>query len=68
MTNETDRMSPVEVQKYLAGTDYPASKNELIEHAQENDADQRVFDMLNELPDKEYNSPADVSKELGNEE
>ena len=68
MTNGTDRMSPVEVQKYLAGTDYPASKNELIEHAQENDADQRVFDMLNELPDKEYNSPADVSKELGNEE
>ncbi|EKE18824.1 MAG: hypothetical protein ACD_9C00221G0005 [uncultured bacterium] len=61
-----EKIPPVELQKYLSGVDYPASKDQLIQAAQDNDADQEVFDTLNNLPDKEYESPAEVSMEMGN--
>lgn len=68
MDEQNVRVSPVEVQKYLSGTEYPATKDDLVQRAQDNDASQEVFDMLNQLPDKQYESPADVSKEIGNME
>ena len=57
--------SPIEVQKYLEGIEYPASKDELIQIAQDNDAGQEIFDTLNKLPDRDYESPTEVSMEIG---
>lgn len=58
--------SPAQIQQSLNGLDYPASKQELIRHAQNNkDKNDEVMDVLNQLPDKDYNSPVDVNKEVG---
>jgi Protein of unknown function (DUF2795). len=57
--------NPIQLQKYLSGIDYPASKQELIERAQEKGADDNVLSTLRSLPRDEFNSPNDVSEALG---
>lgn len=60
------RTSPTEVQKALKGADYPASRDDLIEVARENDAPDDVIDELEEnLDEEEYESPAAVMAEFG---
>jgi hypothetical protein len=51
----------IEVQKYLAGIDYPATKEQLIEHAQSRGASQDILQALASLPDGEYDGPNKVS-------
>ena len=58
--------SPAQIQKSLNELDYPASQNDLIKHANNNkDKNEEVMNVLNQLPDKDYNSPVDVTKEVG---
>ncbi len=57
--------SPIEVQKALKGMDYPAKKKDLIEKARENDAPKEVMQVLENLPEKEFENAVDVSKEFG---
>jgi hypothetical protein len=52
----------IEVQKYLSGVDYPASKDQLIEHAKKKGAPKDVVNELQEIPDGEYDGPNRVSK------
>ena len=59
--------SPIEVQKALKGMDYPAKKQDLIKKAKDNDAPQKVMHVLENLPDKEFESAVDVSKEFKGE-
>jgi hypothetical protein len=54
--------NPIQLQKNLAGMDYPASKDDLVKKAQENGADQEVVDQLKKLPDKEYSGPDQVTQ------
>lgn len=56
--------SPIEVQKALKGMDYPAKKQDLIKKAKDNDAPQKVMHVLENLPDKEFESAVDVSREF----
>ncbi|RXA20233.1 DUF2795 domain-containing protein [Methanosarcina sp. MSH10X1] len=56
--------SPIEVQKALKDMDYPASKEQLIQHAKKHEANKKVMQVLEELPDKQYENAADVSKEF----
>ncbi|HEY9671602.1 MAG TPA: DUF2795 domain-containing protein [Waterburya sp.] len=58
--------NPIQIQKHLKGVDYPASKEELIEHAQQQDADEDILSILEQLPDQEFETPAEVSKAIGN--
>lgn len=59
-------VSPAQIQERLDGVDYPASKQDLINHAGKGgDKNEEVMNILKQLPDKEYNSPVDVSKEVG---
>jgi hypothetical protein len=58
----------VEVQKSLKGASYPADKSSLRETAESNGADDDVLQALDALPEKEYGSPAEVSKAIGQEE
>ncbi|MCW3069744.1 MAG: hypothetical protein JWL67_2369 [Solirubrobacterales bacterium] len=58
--------SPAEVQKALKGADYPASREDLIDLARDNDAPEEVLDELEDgLEDDEYQSPAAVMADLG---
>ena len=51
----------IEVQKYLSGVDYPASKDELVQHARSQNAPDDVIEALESLPDGEYDGPNRVS-------
>ncbi len=54
-------VNPIQLQKFLGGIDYPVSKDELLDVAEEHGADKRVMDVLNGLPDRQYDSPTDVT-------
>ena len=58
-------VNPVQVEKFLKGVDYPATKEDLIRHAQQQGADQQVLESLKHLPDKTFEGPAGVSKAIG---
>ncbi len=58
---------PIETQKALKGMDYPAGKQEIIEKARDNKAPQEVIQILEDIPDREYENAADVSKEFRGE-
>ena len=57
-----DQPNPIQMQKFLAGVDYPARKDELVSHAQSHGADEKVLDLLKRMPDREYDGPNAVSK------
>jgi hypothetical protein len=57
--------SPITVEKYLKGLNYPASKQQLIDKAKENNAPEDVLLTLESLEEEEYHSPVDVSKAFG---
>jgi hypothetical protein len=57
-----DKPSPIELQKALAGVDYPARRGDLITHAQKYGADEEVLTGLRQIPDREYDGPNAVSK------
>jgi hypothetical protein len=58
-------VSPAEVEKYLKGVDYPASKEDLTKHAQQNGAPKEVIDLLKQLHEETYHRPTDVAKAIG---
>jgi hypothetical protein len=53
--------NPIQIQKFLGGIDYPATRETLISRAKESGADSNVLDALQNIPDKEYDSPTAVS-------
>ncbi|MGL5881192.1 MAG: DUF2795 domain-containing protein [Xenococcaceae cyanobacterium] len=58
--------NPVGVQQYLKGMDYPATKDDLIDYAEEKGAEDEILDLLEQLPeDEEYNTPIELNKALG---
>jgi hypothetical protein len=57
--------SPIQLQKYLGGIDYPTDKNTLIERARSNGAGEDVLQTLRGLPADRFNSPNDVSEAFG---
>lgn len=57
--------SPVEIAQTLRGMSFPADKQDLIEHASQNEADESVLGVLEELPEREYTNMADVEKAVG---
>ena len=61
----SNAVNPAQVQKFLAGIDYPCSKQDLIQTAQDEGADQNVLDTLKRLPDQKDNSPNDVAGQIG---
>jgi hypothetical protein len=58
-------ISPIDVQKALKGMDYPASKDEIVQRAEQNGAEREVVDALRKIPDRQYEGPSGVSKEVG---
>ncbi|WP_298251418.1 DUF2795 domain-containing protein [uncultured Arthrobacter sp.] len=58
--------SPIDLQKALGGMEYPASKDDLVKHAKDNGADPSVMETLQGLPDRQFDSPADVNKDASN--
>lgn len=57
--------NPIQVQKYLSGVDYPCDKSDLVEHARSEDAPREVIEALDGIRAGTYETPADVSEQLG---
>jgi predicted outer membrane protein len=65
MENIMPHVNPVQIQKFLKGLDYPASKGDLLEKAKSAGADENVCASLEQLPEQEFQTPADVSQAFG---
>ncbi|MEA1673613.1 DUF2795 domain-containing protein [Nitrospirillum sp. BR 11163] len=65
MTRGLGGHSPANVAHYLRGVDFPADKQALIRKAKENGAEGEVLDMLEAMPDADYETAADVMKGYG---
>lgn len=62
------KVNPIQLQKYLKGVDYPVSKEDLINHAKQQGADQDALSALEQIADQEYETPTEVSKAIGETE
>lgn len=60
----TDMPNPIQVQKFLGGLDYPVDKSTIVERARTSGADEPVLDVLQDIADREYETPTEVSEEL----
>ena len=60
-------ISAADLQVYLRGIDYPAGRQDLVAHAQKNNAPESVITILGGFSDRTYRSAAEVSQEFGRE-
>lgn len=60
----SDTPNPIQVQKYLGGMDYPASKETILESARDSGADDNVLQALEAIPDGDYDAPTAVSSAI----
>ena len=69
-TAATSSISAAAIAKVLSGIDFPKKKNSLKEYAKKNASNvevedkDRILDIIDKLPDKEYNNMADVEKSI----
>jgi hypothetical protein len=54
-------VSPIDIQKALSGMDYPASKQDIVAHAERQGAGSEVLEALRKIEDREYEGPSGVS-------
>ena len=52
----------IRVQKFLGGIRYPATKQQLVDHARGNQANDAALSALSGMPEREYNGPDEVSR------
>jgi hypothetical protein len=64
-SGKAGHVSPAIVEKYLAGMHYPAEKKNLVNNAESKNAPSDVMDLIKKSPEKTYNSPIDITKEIG---
>lgn len=57
--------SPANIAKQLGGIDFPASKDDLVRHAQKGGCDEDAMEIIKQMPQQEYGSMADVMKGVG---
>jgi hypothetical protein len=53
-----------EIERFLYGMQYPASKNDLNKKARDNQAPDVIIDLINNLPQRRFCSPGDVSRAI----
>lgn len=58
------KISPIDLQKCLSGISYPSSRDDVVSTARDNGADDAMLEALNDLPDREFSGPDDVSQAL----
>ncbi|KTD17129.1 DUF2795 domain-containing protein [Legionella jordanis] len=57
-------INPIEVQKYLKGINFPASKQNIIDCAKKNGAPSEVVDTIKNIKEEQFSSPTDISKHI----
>ena len=54
----------IRVQRFLGGIHYPATKQQLMDQARGNQADDEALTALKGLPEREYGSPDELSRAI----
>ena len=57
-------VSPIDIQKALGGIDHPATKDDIVEHAQDHGGGDDVVEALQGIDDREYDGPSGVSESV----
>lgn len=60
-----DFMTYSHVSNFIKGISFPCSKQDLIDDAEENDAPDSILNMLEKLPERQYESVNDVIESVG---
>lgn len=64
MTQKHEAPNAIQVQKFLGGLDYPVGKEELLQKAKQEGADDNILEILEKILEQEYSSPVAVSREV----
>lgn len=67
MTRGIGGQSPANVQNFLKGASYPASREDLVQCAGNNGAPAEVMEILKRLPRDNFGGPQDVMKAYSEE-
>lgn len=67
MTRGVGGHGPANIMKHLEGIDFPATKEDVLDHAQSGPGPdtEDVMEILRQIPGKEYASPAEIMEEIG---
>ncbi|MFD3508596.1 DUF2795 domain-containing protein [Nocardia sp. NPDC058666] len=57
--------TPIQVEKYLGGVNYPVGRDTLVATAEQHSAPGPVISALQSLPDEQFASPIQVSEAIG---
>lgn len=63
-----DKPAVNEVTKNLSGVNFPAKKEDLVAHAKDQGADGDVVQAIQDLPQNEFHTMADVMKAFGEQD
>ncbi|MBH8574584.1 DUF2795 domain-containing protein [Nostocaceae cyanobacterium CENA369] len=58
------KVNPVQLEKNLNALKYPLTKKDLVRYAEEKGVDEQVMRTLKNLPTKQYETLADISKSM----
>ncbi|SFR61711.1 Protein of unknown function [Marinobacter daqiaonensis] len=64
-TSDPEKRVDTQAHDAIAGLEFPASRDELVEQARAHGADPRIIDTLEHIPEGTYFSSEDVLKDLG---
>ena len=53
-------VSPSNIAHFLKGIDFPATKQDMIDYADDNNAPEEIIDIIDNLPDVEFQSMTEV--------
>ena len=62
---QTEKATPIQVQAFLEGIEYPLDKDDLLRLADERGANADVRATIERLPDRRFEDPTDVSRAVG---
>ncbi|MBI2268410.1 MAG: DUF2795 domain-containing protein [Candidatus Blackburnbacteria bacterium] len=68
LTNTNPMPTYAEVEAFLEGITYPATKDQLIEYATQQRADDNILAILERLPEETYESSSEVEDALSEQE
>ena len=54
----------IRVHKFISGIHYPATKQQLVDKARGNQADDEALSALTGMPEREYSGPDEVSRAI----
>jgi Protein of unknown function (DUF2795) len=65
MAQSQAHVSPAQLAHYLKGIEFPASKRDLKADARKNQAPPEILKFIDELPEEQYRTMAEVMKAVG---